>query len=192
MANVAQTTIKHYIFVRHGESTDNREGLITGLRDPSLTVKGADQARQTGKWIATNVQAVYPESSISIISSPLRRALGTATLIADGLNVPRWCIFHTQLLQERSRGDLEGTPRRAYSEQDLLDHGSESIEALNERALAAIGYLASLNSDLIVVVSHRNFLGYLIRHFTGEPINPEELANAKPILVNATTYHHSL
>ncbi len=66
-------------FVRHGESQNNVEGVFAGQRnDSQLTEKGKKQARAAGKEFQDKRVRID-----RIISSPLKRALGTAEIIAD-------------------------------------------------------------------------------------------------------------
>ena len=184
MEKPVQIPSRHYIFVRHGESTDNVADLISGLRDPGLTDVGLAQARDAADWIATYT-SVKGVNDISIVSSPLKRAFGTAAIIASRLNLPEDSIVETSLLQERARGTLEGTLRASYSEEQLLQHGAESITSIGHRVRLALGDLALIESEIIVIVSHRHFMRYLIQALTGKPVSPEELANARPIEVKA-------
>jgi glucosyl-3-phosphoglycerate phosphatase len=68
------------LLVRHGESEWNRAFNITridpGIRDPVLTQTGRTQA--LGAGIALNAKGVR-----TLVTSPYRRALETATIIAE-------------------------------------------------------------------------------------------------------------
>ncbi|MCY3410021.1 MAG: histidine phosphatase family protein [Candidatus Heimdallarchaeota archaeon] len=93
------------IFVRHGESTGNRDRIIQGQKDFPLTEMGREQARIAMEIIKSiingNIEAVY--------SSPLGRALETASIIRDGICDTKQIIEKSGLM-EASLGTLEGEP----------------------------------------------------------------------------------
>lgn len=88
-------------WVRHGESTWNRAGLMQGQTFwPRLTSRGQEQAREVAEELS--------ESGVRwILSSDLGRASQTADLIATRL---RLAVSHTSLLRERCWGIFEGLP----------------------------------------------------------------------------------
>lgn len=68
------------LLVRHGQSTGNSSGVIQGHLDFELSELGLQQARATAKRLAD-------EQVDRIVSSPLRRAVDTAGLIAESLGL---------------------------------------------------------------------------------------------------------
>lgn len=84
--------------VRHGETIWNEQKLLQGRTDIELNENGRTLARITGKRLMdTHFDAIY--------SSPLKRAYETATLIANGRDIP---IITNDLLRELSFGEYEG------------------------------------------------------------------------------------
>jgi broad specificity phosphatase PhoE len=71
------------IFVRHGETDWNAQGLIQGSIDTDLNAKGHSQARAVAELIAIHKED-WPE--FQIIASPQKRALQTAHYILDALS----------------------------------------------------------------------------------------------------------
>jgi broad specificity phosphatase PhoE len=73
------------ILIRHGQTEFNRVFSATrcdpGIRDPNLTHLGRCQA-------ATAARALRPSSLRKLITSPYARALETAVIIAEHLNLP--------------------------------------------------------------------------------------------------------
>ncbi len=67
-------------FVRHGETLDNREGRLLGRSDPPLTPKGRLQAEALAAALA-------PLEPGAVFSSPLARAVETATSIAQACGI---------------------------------------------------------------------------------------------------------
>lgn len=84
--------------VRHGETDWNLEGRYQGQADPPLNAHGVSQARQIG-------DRLRPEGITAIFSSDLRRALHTAQIIAERLQLPVIC---DKRLREISLGEWEG------------------------------------------------------------------------------------
>ena len=68
------------ILVRHGETNLNRDGRILGLTDASLNATGRAQARA----VATPLAVELP---FQMYSSPLVRAVETAQIVTDALEV---------------------------------------------------------------------------------------------------------
>lgn len=63
------------LLVRHGQTALNAEGRLRGLADPELDDTGIAQAHATA-------QALQPLRLREVLSSPLRRAVTTAQIIA--------------------------------------------------------------------------------------------------------------
>jgi broad specificity phosphatase PhoE len=140
------------ILVRHGQTDANVRGLLCGRADPPLTDVGCGQARA--------LAAVLPRPA-RIVSSPLGRALQTASVLAGGADTDvevdaRWI--------EMDYGDLDGiaatdvdehTRRRWHADPDWAPPGGEPLAAVGTRVRAACADLAdaAARGD-VVVVSH--------------------------------------
>jgi broad specificity phosphatase PhoE len=70
------------IFVRHGETDWNAQGLIQGSIDTDLNERGREQARTVAALLATEA---LDWASFQIITSPQRRARQTADYILTAL-----------------------------------------------------------------------------------------------------------
>lgn len=87
------------ILVRHGETLWNEAGLVQGGdSDIDLNDIGQEQARRLGVFLRN-------EPLAAIISSPLRRAVATAEVIASHHQLP---VEIDEGLKELKVGDLEG------------------------------------------------------------------------------------
>lgn len=86
--------------VRHGETLDNRAGRLLGRSDPPLTAKGRVQARA----VAT---ALRDEPPSIVLTSPLTRAVHTASLIAHACGAE---LIIDERLIEIDYGDWERRP----------------------------------------------------------------------------------
>ncbi|WP_057765896.1 2,3-bisphosphoglycerate-dependent phosphoglycerate mutase [Companilactobacillus tucceti] len=89
------------IMVRHGESTANALNRYTGWSDVDLTKMGEQQAHQAAKQLSgMEIEHVH--------TSVLKRAIMTAYLIQDDLNINYVPITKTWRLNERHYGALRG------------------------------------------------------------------------------------
>lgn len=168
--------MKRLYFVRHGESVINAR-RVWGARSPGeLTPLGREQALAAGK------KARQEKLKVDlIVSSPIERALETATIIAKELGYPTEKIVLSDLLMERSMGELEGTSVDDFFNNHPFEHldevpGSETVEQLQERAKQAHDYLRALPEDNIMVVSHSAFGRALRRAIKSEPHSDEYVA----------------
>jgi broad specificity phosphatase PhoE len=88
------------ILVRHGETHWNKDGLVQGAdSDIELNDTGLEQARRLGAFLKN-------EPITAVLSSPLRRAIATAEIIASQHQLS---VEIDQGLKELKVGDLEGT-----------------------------------------------------------------------------------
>ncbi len=87
-----------FYFLRHGQTDWNVEGRMQGHTDIPLNATGLQQAAEA----ALKLQAL---PITRIVSSPLSRALKTAAVAAEALNLP---IHIDSMLMERTFGSYEG------------------------------------------------------------------------------------
>jgi len=154
------------ILVRHGETHWNKDGLVQGGdSDIELNDTGLEQARKLAAFLKN-------EPIIAILSSPLRRAVATAEVIAGHHHL---AVEIDQGLKELRVGDLEGisiSDLRTTFSQFLLQWwqdgeamklpNGESLVDLQQRAWKVIERLLEKNKaspeydkdGTAVVVSH--------------------------------------
>lgn len=145
---------------RHGQDTDNAQGVLNGHRDTTLTGIGTDQARSLAQKIT--------ESNFSIqkvISSPLMRALSTAEIIAERLRVP---VEKLDLLKERDFGVMTGKQIKDIKQMcapDIIEtetityflspEGAETFPELLKRGHEVLKWIEKNVPDTdILLVSH--------------------------------------
>lgn len=147
------------ILVRHGQTEWNRTERFRGRADVPLNETGWLQAKATSERIATTWQPSR------VYSSPLSRAVDTARAIAQPFDLP--VQVHTGLI-DIDYGQWQGlTPEdvrarwpealAAWYETPHLAHipGGETLDALRQRAMAAVSELAALHAgQTIVLVGH--------------------------------------
>jgi len=147
------------ILIRHGETEWNVEGRYQGQADPPLNQRGLAQAHQLAQKLrGVGLDVLY--------SSPLRRALQTAQILAEALDVP----LHTEpRLMEIHQGEWQTL---LYTEiaaryPELFDRwqtepwtvtlpGGENIAQVQERVYAAVDEILSRHEgQCIGMVAHR-------------------------------------
>ncbi|RXF75348.1 2,3-bisphosphoglycerate-dependent phosphoglycerate mutase [Hansschlegelia zhihuaiae] len=91
------------VLVRHGQSEDNERDLFSGLRDPALTARGAEEARAAGRAMA-ELRLSFTHGFTSV----LRRARDTMRLALSELGQPDLPVREDAALNERDYGALAG------------------------------------------------------------------------------------
>ena len=141
--------------IRHGETDHNKRGLALGRADVPLNGHGQNQVRKLAS-------ATAREPLTTIYSSPLRRALDTATAIADVRGLP---VQVQESLVEMDIGEAEGLPyeevRKRYP-RIMTAGGCEDILPNAERLLdvqrRAWGFVEMIQGNHfgedVAVVSH--------------------------------------
>ena len=145
------------ILVRHGESVANARGLLLGRTDAELT--------ETGRAQAVGARALVYGPVAEVRSSPLRRALDTAELLALGPSIAvdeQWI--------EVDYGEFEGQPlgavpaevwQRWQLDRDFRPEGGETLAEVDRRVSATCEELFAVDGagarradGDVVVVSH--------------------------------------
>ena len=150
------------IFLRHGQTGENAAHRHQPTNTP-LSVLGRTQAVAAGKLLRS-------EAVTHIVSSPVVRALQTASLVTDQLDLLPSIDYN---LRELERPDaLVG--HRHFSLRSLLFYtfwflgltqGGEAYRDLRARIAAARTELERLPADAtVVVVSHTVFINLYIAH----------------------------
>ncbi len=87
---------------RHGQTIWNEQNKVCGITDVELTDKGREQAKALALKVADKDVDV-------IISSPLKRAIETSTIVSEICNVP---MEIDDRLVEQNYGIYEGVDRK--------------------------------------------------------------------------------
>lgn len=124
-------------FIRHGQTTYNVDGLVTGQSDPPLTQHGRHEAILLGSML--------PKTIDVIACSALQRARETMELAVAG-HVHPSVAFVDERINEISLGVLEGKPRvhiEAFARGDI-DYAPEGGESYRHAAQRIFSFVVDL------------------------------------------------
>lgn len=148
--------MKKLYLLRHGQTEFNVKKLVQGRCDSPLTDLGRQQARVAAAWLKAH--NVVPDK---VVSSPLGRAVDTASLVANELLGPDAAVDPCEGIIERSYGTFEEGPHDALPTdvwdpgEDLVPFGGEGSRALQERMVGALTNLMdSEGIETFLAVSH--------------------------------------
>jgi broad specificity phosphatase PhoE len=162
---------RRMVLVRHGESTANRDRLLTGRIDPGLTRRGHRQALRAARYIARRIGNVD-----LVFSSPLQRSLETAGVIARRLNrtiAPDGLLLETDFggWEGRSVNELVSAPEWERYTRDPFHFtfpGGESPQQVRSRVQHFLhGLLSRDDWSTAVVVTHYTPLAFFVLHVLG-------------------------
>ena len=163
------------LFVRHGESEANVNGMTAGALDDSpLTEKGRDDARLTAEHLSQMMQDEALQIN-RIISSPLVRALETAQIITH-LALDDAKITTDNRWIERDVGAATGIPLAKYFELEKAGHkflDAESPAEMAQRIRSALDEIRQMPGTTLVV-SHNGV--YRILKCILDDLPPEHFA----------------
>ena len=164
------------LLIRHGETAHNADQLALGRADVPLNERGILQARALAEGVAAS------EDIVAVYSSPLRRAVATATPLAEALGIT---VQTEPGLIEMDIGEMDGLPfdqvrerypdfLRAWLSDKLADAsmpGGENLRQVQERAWAALVSLRDRHpEETVVAVSHNFVILTLLCHVLAVPL----------------------
>lgn len=176
-------------FVRHGETTTNARGLVTGMTDAPLTDRGRMQATAAGEDLSgTHFDLAF--------SSQLQRSRETLELIVESGRLQVGAMIQDWRLAERSLGEMELTEMRridAYAQGDLgfAPGGGDSYATVLRRCLSFLldvrVVAAALRRPLaLLICTHlgplRVFAGILDQMTDPAEVLALDFANSRPTL----------
>ena len=184
-----------FTLVRHGQSDWNNKNLFTGWENPGLTSEGIDEAHATG-FLLKKQSKIYSY----LFTSLLDRAINTANIILEELDLDGINVVRDEALNERDYGELTGlnkdNARKKWGEDqvhiwrrsfDIPPPGGESLKDTADRVIPYYEnkILPLLFEDNNILVSaHGNSLRALVMHIEGlspEEILQREIATGQPI-----------
>lgn len=178
---------RRLFLVRHCESTSNRLKILQGQNDNApLTPRGHEQANKLAEiFSAVSVDRVW--------SSPLKRALQTATIIArvhglEPIAEPRIQDVHMGKFQGKSIKEIQDKWSdlwRRWKQDPSSVNVPGSSETLQHVQQRAINFLTDVWSDNTwqtgIVVSHSGVIRTIIAHVLGISIREMWRHNGYPI-----------
>ena len=184
------------VLVRHGQSEWNAKNLFTGWKDPGLTQKGEEEAKNAG----TQIKERGIEFS-AMYTSALRRAQITGQTILEGIEQTHISVIKDQALNERDYGDLAGLnkddARKEWGEEqvhiwrrsyDVPPPGGESLKNTAERVLPYFNKVIMprlMEGENILIAAHGNSLRSLVMQLdklSKEEVLSLEIPTGAPIL----------
>jgi probable phosphoglycerate mutase len=146
-----------FLFLRHGQSTANRDRVIAGSTDAELTEQGEAQAQEAAAALAGS-------GIRRIVASPQRRALRTAEIVAGALGLP---VATDPGLVERHWGAWEGRLVADRPDYFMVPEGGESWEVFRDRAwvacqsILAAGPAPLAGPAALLIVAHAGIMRVL-------------------------------
>jgi broad specificity phosphatase PhoE len=139
------------VLVRHGETLDNRAGRLLGRSDPPLTSLGRVQARAVAA-------VLEPERPVAVYTSPLGRAVQTATMIgaACGAEVvvdPRLIEIDYGAWENRPLQEVPRDAAAVASDPSATFPEGESLVDVGQRVVPLVEELLG-RDELVVAVTH--------------------------------------
>ena len=148
--------MKRVYLLRHGQTEFNVKKLVQGRCDSPLTDLGRKQAGMAAAWLKDH--DVVPDK---VVSSPLGRAMDTASLVATELLGLDAEVEPCEGIIERSYGTFEEGPHDALPTdvwdpgEDLVPFGGEGSRALQERMVGTLTNLMGADGiETLLAVSH--------------------------------------
>ena len=150
--------------IRHGQTDWNKNHLIQGRIDNKLNDTGKKQAYEVAHLLKE-----YDNNWDIIISSPLSRAIETATIIKDELNYNQDLIINDNVI-EREFGKAEGE----FITDEIYDRikkddiiGMEKTKELQLRAFHTIMDIGKkYEGKRILIISHSHFIKGLFTYLS--------------------------
>lgn len=165
---------KIYLF-RHGETDWNKKGINQGQADIELNKTGLDQAKSNAEMLKDfGIQYIY--------SSPLKRALKTAQILAEKINVEIEIIDGFKEINLGDMSEKSGDVMKevlgeeiykkitgGYGEDAALNTpfpNGESRLDLQNRVVKALDYICKNDKhDVIGIAAHAGVLNQVLRNF---------------------------
>jgi broad specificity phosphatase PhoE len=146
------------MLIRHGDTTWNVDEIFRGRANVELNETGIKQAELLAKHLAD-------ERIAAIYSSPLKRALKTAEIIAlphhiDVITAPELVDFDYGEWQGLSHDTVKERYQTLYAQWSSNPHlakvpKGESLDDVRERVLSLVDRIITNHEGTVALVSHR-------------------------------------
>ena len=180
------------MLARHGETTWNVEKVFRGRADVDLDEVGVTQAKLLGKYLSNwKLEAIY--------SSPLRRALDTANMVARYQKV---AVRVADGLIDFDYGEWQSLPeqeaKRLYpallnewqkSPHKVTMPGGERLEDVRRRAVEVVDGIVSRPQGSVLLVSHRVVIKVLVCYLLG--LDNSHFRNIRQDICGITVFNYA-
>jgi len=146
-----------FYFLRHGETSESKRGILQGQTETELDDVGLKSAAQAGERLAG-------ARICSIYASPLKRAWQTAAILSDLIDAP---LYPAPGLMERNWGVYEGHPKTERPP-ERSPPGVEPLDAFSRRVLDTMGSISGPTP--LLIVAHSGVFRVLAEH-AGLPVS---------------------
>ena len=185
------------VLVRHGVTPHTVEKRFSGglaSANPGLSDEGRAQVRATAEWLAPIAERVA-----AVVSSPVRRTLESAEIVAEVLGQKvavepgfaemefgAWDGLTFTEVAERHRDDLDAW----LGSLDVAAGGGESFRVVEERVLAGLQrVLDAYAGGTVVVVSHVTPIKTLVTHALSAPLEAVFRMELTPASVTVLSFY---
>lgn len=169
-------SMAYLVLIRHGESEDNAQDIVSGNRNPNLTEKGRAQACQAAEGLrGISFQGAYVSQLIRTQQTldELMGALGVTipTITAGELNERDWGTVQGRFMEEINR-TIPKSEQSTWSNWETPIPGGESFAQLSKRV---VGYLTReilprvRQGENILVAGHNGVLRTIRRYLEKVP-----------------------
>ncbi len=188
------------IFLRHAEAKNNVERILAGrTKGIPLTQTGLQQAEKIASFLQSfRISAVY--------SSPIERALSTATIVSRGLNL-EYAIDHR--LTEIEMGSFSGMIYeemfakygnvflKFYQDSLLIEkNGVETFSSVKKRVLDMVNYCSKKHEgENVLLVTHMDPIKAMIStilHLKPESLYELIIRNASLTIIKKEQDNYSI
>jgi probable phosphoglycerate mutase len=185
------------VLVRHGVTPHTAAKRFSGgLRssNPGLSEEGRAQVRATADWLAPITEGVA-----AVVSSPVRRTLESAEILAERLGhtvdvepgfaemeFGSWDGLTFAEVAERDKGGLDAW----LGSLDVAPPGGESFQEVQARVLAGLDRVLEAHAEsTVVVVSHVTPIKTLVAHAVDAPLGSVLRMELSPASVTVLSFY---
>ena len=166
---------KIFLF-RHGQTTDNLEGIFSGKRDPDLTESGIEEARKIAHQLKI-------EKVTKAYTSPQLRCKHTLEIVLEPHKGTEIMVVADPRIRERDYGDLTGKSKKKTEElypkeypgwhrgYDSPPPNGESIKDVEARVMEFLEEVIAnvWQNDVIFICASGNSIRPFRKHFEKIP-----------------------
>lgn len=159
MSDSARAAVTEVLLVRHGRTAMNAQARLSGRHEVDLDEHGEQQAEVLGESLALSAVG-----RLVFVTSPLRRCVRTAELVADACGEPAERLNVDDRFIEMDYGEWDGRPladvplevwRQWRRDPEFAPPGGESLRDVSERVRGGLtDWVQRSGASTLVVSSH--------------------------------------